>query len=178
MATVSGISAAKMLELSGEDIVDGLVDSNGNLILTKRNGGTVNAGAVKGDPGQPGQPGATFTIPDSDWLAPSLAASWQNLAGAGWSDAGYRKIGGVTYLRGLIQTTIAGTAGSQTRVVFTLPATYRPEQDMHLNIPNSTNDHARINIMGDGTVKLNFFTLAMAVNGWICLDGISFPADK
>lgn len=50
MATVDGLTKARMLEIEGNSIVDGAVVDN-ELILTKHNGETINAGWVRGDPG-------------------------------------------------------------------------------------------------------------------------------
>lgn len=56
MATVTGLTAAKMLELADENVVDAdIVDDR--LIFTRRDGTTFDAGIVKGDPGSPGATG-------------------------------------------------------------------------------------------------------------------------
>lgn len=57
MATVTGLTAARMLEIEAASIVDGDVVGD-NLILTKHDGTTVNAGVVKGAKGDTGAPGA------------------------------------------------------------------------------------------------------------------------
>lgn len=46
MATVTGMTAQKMLELAGEEIVSGAINGAGRLILTRRNGNQVDAGAA------------------------------------------------------------------------------------------------------------------------------------
>lgn len=51
MATVTGLTAQRMAEIEGQSVVDGEVSGN-NLILTKHNGQTINAGSVRGAPGQ------------------------------------------------------------------------------------------------------------------------------
>lgn len=57
MATVTGLTAARTLELLDTMIVGAEVVA-GDLILTKEDGSTVNAGPVEGAPGTPGAPGA------------------------------------------------------------------------------------------------------------------------
>lgn len=59
MATITGLTAEKTLELEGETVVSGLIDTNGHLILYTRAGSSIDAGKVKGDMAtNPGHPGA------------------------------------------------------------------------------------------------------------------------
>lgn len=58
MATVNGLTAERMLEIEGESIVDGEIDGNGHLILTKFDGTTIDAGPVQGSQGPQGPQGA------------------------------------------------------------------------------------------------------------------------
>lgn len=58
MATVTGLTAARMLEIEAESVVDGDVVSN-NLILTKHDGSTIDAGNVRGPTGSTGPTGDT-----------------------------------------------------------------------------------------------------------------------
>lgn len=51
MASVVLFNAARTQAIEDNAIVGGLVDSNGHLILSKHNGNTVDAGAVKGEKG-------------------------------------------------------------------------------------------------------------------------------
>lgn len=53
MATVNGLTAERMLEIEAASIVDGEVVGD-NLILTKHDGTTINAGSVRGPTGSPG----------------------------------------------------------------------------------------------------------------------------
>lgn len=59
MATVTGFTAERMLEIENETVVSGLVDVNGDLLLYTREGTEINAGYVKGDPGD------DATVPDA-----------------------------------------------------------------------------------------------------------------
>lgn len=56
MATVTGLTAEKMLELAGENVVDAAIVDD-RLIFTKRDGTTIDAGIVKGSAGSPGPSG-------------------------------------------------------------------------------------------------------------------------
>ena len=56
MATVTGFTAERMLEIEGASVVEGeIVD--GNLILTKHDGTPIDAGPVTGPEGPPGPAG-------------------------------------------------------------------------------------------------------------------------
>lgn len=57
MATVTGLTAARMLEIEGASIIDGEVVA-GNLILEKHDGTTIDAGSVTGPAGPTGPAGA------------------------------------------------------------------------------------------------------------------------
>lgn len=56
MATVTGLTAERMLEIEAACIVDGAVVLD-DLILTRHDGGEINAGSVKGPQGEKGDPG-------------------------------------------------------------------------------------------------------------------------
>lgn len=58
MATVDGLTKARMLEIEGQSVIGGAIVGD-NLILTKFNGGNVNAGNVRGPQGAAGTPGKT-----------------------------------------------------------------------------------------------------------------------
>lgn len=57
MATITGLTAERMLAIEGESIVDGTI-VGGNLILTKYDGTTIDAGPVVGPTGPSGPQGA------------------------------------------------------------------------------------------------------------------------
>jgi microcystin-dependent protein len=56
MATITGLTADRMLEIEGESVVDGAI-VGGNLILTKHDGTQINAGPVIGPAGPVGPMG-------------------------------------------------------------------------------------------------------------------------
>lgn len=53
MATITGLTAARMLEIEAQSIVDGHVDGAGHLILERFDAGTIDAGSVIGPQGPP-----------------------------------------------------------------------------------------------------------------------------
>lgn len=54
MATVTGYTAARMLQIENETVISGLVDTNGDLLLYTRANVEINAGHVVGPEGAPG----------------------------------------------------------------------------------------------------------------------------
>jgi microcystin-dependent protein len=62
MATITGLTADRMLAIEAASIVDGEVIA-GNLILSKHDGNQINAGPVVGPQGAPGQIGPMGFIP-------------------------------------------------------------------------------------------------------------------
>ena len=57
MAEVTGLTAARMLEIEAASVVDGTVDLSGHLILTKHDASTIDAGNVVGPAGADGTNG-------------------------------------------------------------------------------------------------------------------------
>ena len=67
MASVTGLTAARMIEIEKASVIGGFVDSSGNLVLINKNGDQINAGVVEGPQGVPGPPGVDGT-PRYTWL--------------------------------------------------------------------------------------------------------------
>lgn len=61
MTTVTGLTAARMLQIEAASVVDGDV-IGGNLILTKHDGTTINAGPVTGPQGPAGPVGQDLSV--------------------------------------------------------------------------------------------------------------------
>jgi hypothetical protein len=61
MTTVTGLTADRMLAIEAASVIDGDVVS-GNLILTKHDGSTINAGSVIGPAGPQGPPGSMTSV--------------------------------------------------------------------------------------------------------------------
>lgn len=64
---------------------------------------------------------ATWLVPDTGWITPTLLNGWVPFGGA-YRGPAYRRLGGVVYIKGLIKS---GTAAPGT-AIFTLPAGFRP----------------------------------------------------
>ncbi len=56
MATITGLTAARMLIIEAMSVISGAISGN-DLILTRQNGTTINAGNVRGPTGPQGIPG-------------------------------------------------------------------------------------------------------------------------
>jgi hypothetical protein len=63
MAIVTGLKAERMLAIEAESVNSGVVDSDGDLILTRHDGTQINAGHVKGETGDDAV--AYFQVNDS-----------------------------------------------------------------------------------------------------------------
>jgi microcystin-dependent protein len=74
MATITGLTADRMLEIEGESVVDAEI-IGGNLILTRHDGTTIDAGPVIGPPGPTGPtgPASISAIPGEVKLWPGSA---------------------------------------------------------------------------------------------------------
>jgi microcystin-dependent protein len=59
MATITGLTAERMLEIEGLSVIDGEIRVDGHLWLIQRNGEDIDAGMVVGATGAPGPTGPT-----------------------------------------------------------------------------------------------------------------------
>lgn len=127
-------------------------------------------------PSPPTVPGGVI---EGQWIPVTYSTSWS--AYPAWTTPAFMRKNGVVYLKGLVRSTSAFPAGSQTgsanNTVFVLPAGYRPGESMHVNRPDHTGGVSRWNILSDGTVKLNWGAVATTANSWFGFDGISFIAE-
>lgn len=109
--------------------------------------------------------GNSTISPDTGWRAPTLLNGWVNY-GDIWEPAGYRRMNGMVYLRGLIR---AGTV--QWNIpIFNLPYGFRPATDQH-NPGAAYGQFAPLNISANGDVGQN-----SGSNGWLSLETSPFPA--
>jgi hypothetical protein len=102
-------------------------------------------------------------IADTGWQAPAYQNGWLNYDNT-YGPAGYRRIGGITYLRGLVRS------GSLGQVIYTLPAGYRPGVKTLFAV-HSGAGLGRLDVGTDGAViHVSGSNDYYAVN-------VSFPAD-
>jgi microcystin-dependent protein len=91
MATITGLTAERMLEIEASSVIEGEI-IDGNLILTKHDGTTINAGPVIGPPGPVGPtgPASVGAIPGEVKLWPGdtlpLLATYGKWV---WADGAY-----------------------------------------------------------------------------------------
>lgn len=107
---------------------------------------------------------------DSGWQTPALINSWANYGGQ-YPTIQYRRLNGVTYLKGLGRY---GTSGG----MFTLPAGYRPlERNMFTVMVNNSSGYvpARLDVHATGVVELNW---GYSGANFVTLSGVAFPADQ
>jgi hypothetical protein len=100
----------------------------------------------------------------SPWVNLSLATGW-TAYGGGFLTPGYRKIGDLVYLRGLLNAGVGVTT-----LMATLPAGFRPTATVLTScFWMNAGAHSRIDI-GGGTGAIYIY---QAVNGaWFCLDSV------
>lgn len=109
MATVNGFTAERMLEIENTTVIGGTVDANGDLILSQRDGTTIDAGHVVGPIG----PTPPEVKPSMRLIGNGVAA---NLSSGGWvrsascvsSDDDAWVQGGMTNSSGCIRVPSAG----------------------------------------------------------------------
>lgn len=76
--------------------------------------------------------GHTHTeLDDTGWITPAFVNGWLNYDAANYNPAGYRKIGKVVYLRGLVKS---GTTAAD---IFILPPGFRPLKNAHYATPSN-----------------------------------------
>lgn len=95
--------------------------------------------------------GAGWTLVASaptSWTAPTLLSSWANFAG--YTPAGYRKVGDIVYLRGSLQKATTPTAGEN---ILVLPSGYRPPYAGFYSAQGANEVAYRIDLATDGSVR-------------------------
>lgn len=92
MATVTGLTAARMLAIEAASVVAGIVSGN-NLILTRFDGSTIDAGNVRGPKGDTGDTGPAGVQPPTGCMLPFAGAT----APTGWLLCNGAEISRTTY---------------------------------------------------------------------------------
>lgn len=106
MATITGLTAERMLEVEANSVVDGDIIAE-HLILTKHNGETIDAGSVVGPEGPVGPAGPSGCPVGAilDWPAIAPPAGWLLCDGTSYLRATYpnlfNALGGISSLWGL-----------------------------------------------------------------------------
>ena len=125
MATVTGLTAERMLEIENASVVEGEVDASGHLILSTKGGTPIDAGPVLGPAGAPGPPGPSgvASIPGEVKLWPGSTLPVQATYGKWvWADGAFYPVATYPIAAGHIATqwrTFAGAndpGGSNFRV--------------------------------------------------------------
>lgn len=143
---------------------------------------SIEATSLAGSPIGVGDPVAVLTFgsdalilgvigdPADDWIAGTYAANWSKDEAADTSPLSYRKVGDIVYLRGLVKSSSSATG----QTIFTLPAGYRPDDDLYI-AGSSADESARIIVQDTGGVV---YANGGNATTWVSLDGISFRAEQ
>jgi hypothetical protein len=160
MATVTGLTAARMKAIEDASVVDGAVVTD-DLILTKYNGVQINAGNVRGPKGDPGD-----IPPVAVWAAPVLLNSWVNYDATLYEPAGYYLDRKRVFLKGHIMSGVMDVP------LFTLPVGFRPPLRV-LTPVITAGGPTRLDIKNTGDVVI----VAGGTNVWVSLSNVSFRID-
>lgn len=99
MATVTGLTAARMLEIEAQSVVSGVVEDD-DLILVRYDGSTITAGNVRGPAGEGGSGVSheqTFNTASNIWVI-SHNKGTTNLSVQAWDLNGDEIEGDVSYI--------------------------------------------------------------------------------
>ena len=174
MATVTSFTAARMAAIEAASIVSGSVVGD-NLILTKHDGSTVNAGNVRG------ATGPSANVSNETWHTvgsagePAFVSPFVAYGGTNQAPAFQKDPSGIVRLRGLVAATTSNSPGA---TIFTLPVGYRPTAGRVFSTRAyvaSTDSTARIDITNAGAVNV---PTVITASGFISLEGISFDTDQ
>lgn len=109
------------------------------------------------------------------WTAPTYVNNWATMQPTGpYEQPGYRRIGDLVYMRGLITRS---TAGATDETMFTLPVGFRPPENVVLNawsegiVSAGARAAQRIGVSSAGVVAIQ---QAATAGGWVSLDGLFF----
>lgn len=130
MATVSGLTAERMLEIEAASVVDGAVVGD-NLILTRQDASTINAGNVRGPVGPTGLTGPQGTPGVTP--APTFLEKFDGPTLSGYSDKVAGSLANYTLSGGKLAATDATLSGD---IVRTTPSL--PKNTMHMAMVDLT----------------------------------------
>lgn len=109
MATVTGLTAARMLAIEAATVVSGVIDGTGHMVLTKHDGTTIDAGSVPG-----AVPSATTSVQGTVVLADNTTTATGTDAAKAVTPAGLASLVANTSQKGIVSladntTTAAAT---------------------------------------------------------------------
>jgi microcystin-dependent protein len=197
MATITGLTAERMLEIEGSSVVSGeMVD--GDLILTKHDGTEINAGPVSGPAGPPGPAGISAipgevklwpgdTLPDittyGNWVwadgavylvadyplaADHIASQWRTFGGA--SDPGGTNFR-VPDLRGLVAAGLdampGGTRANRMTRSVAITIAEKTGTETHVITIPQMARHAHGGNVVAGGAHYHGLGVALAANQWV-----------
>ena len=114
---------------------------------------------------------ANLQYGDTGWTVASLSNSWVSFDGGTVNDnPSYRRVNGVTHLKGCMKNGTTGTT------VFTLPVGYRPLLKRSFAVPSNTG-LAVVSVLGAGVFQLTSYQTGGS-NASVFMDGICFPAEQ
>lgn len=129
MATITGLTADRIMAFEGLDIVDADIDANGDLIMTRRDGTTFNVGNV--------------FPPDTGWLNFNFNAGFQSYDEVGYK-VKYRKEGNRVSMKGLVKKTDGTNLGTGNVTIGTMPVGFRPPTYFDIvQVTSATGTYAR-----------------------------------
>lgn len=123
-------------------------------------------------------PSGVTNSPDTGWIEMSLQNGWTNLDPSSFDSAAYRRLNGMTILRGMLN---GGTRTGGT-VIANIEAGFRPSlggsgQTSHTDVtagaPTADGSSPRVNIRENGDIAVNY----LPATSWISFTWITFPAD-
>lgn len=164
MATVDGLTAAKMQEISDASVVSGHVDGSGHLILTTSGGSTDDAGAVVGPTGATGATGPTgpLGIAPTGVIVMYAAAT----APSGWLICDGTAVSRVTFasLFTLIGTTYGAGNGTTTFNLPNLQGRFPRQDTTHLGTAGGATTHGHT-VQGGATPVTAHITMTQSGSG-------------
>ena len=182
MPSVNGYTTAKMVPIEDGTFTDANVVGD-DLVFTRKDGTTKNAGAVRGDQGPIGPPGPlsqadidiiTDTVDFGAWTNLSFLPGWTNF-GSTYAPGQFRYSDYEVQFRGMIQWTGATVtpAGAWQRVdIATLPVAIRPPLPLMVRGSHNGYEMADLRIPTDGVMHTYIYQhtgRSLTAGSWLTL---------
>jgi microcystin-dependent protein len=170
MATVTGLTAGRMLEIEAESIVGGAVNGSGHLILTRHDGVTIDAGSVIGPTG-PTSPVINAWPVGSIFMSVSPTNPNTLLGGGTWAAWGTGRVPVAVDTGQTEFATVEQTGGEKTHLLTVA------EMASHTHVQNSHGHAHTLTTVSTGAhdhaISYSRFNLTTAGSGVAGLDGAS-----